>query len=87
MIVLLDSGPLGILSSPSASPRNLECRYWSEGLIAKGYKLIVPEIADFEVRRELLRANKNEGLRRLDALKAKFQYLPLIPNLVIIVYQ
>ena len=77
MIVLLDSGPLGILSNPNSSPKTLECRYWAERLTDKGYGLIVPEIADYEVRRELLRADKQEGLRRLDTLKAKFQYLPL----------
>ena len=77
MIVLLDSGPLGILSNPNSSPENLECLYWAERLTDKGYGLIVPEIADYEVRRELLQADKQEGLRRLDTLKAKFQYLPL----------
>ena len=77
MIVLLDSGPLGILSNPNSSPKTLECRYWAERLTDKGYRLIVPEIADYEVRRELLRADKQKGLRRLDTLKAKFQYLPL----------
>ncbi len=77
MIVLLDSGPLGILSNPNSSPENLECRYWAEGLTDKRYTLIVPEIVDYELRRELLRADKQKGLRRLDTLKAKFQYLPL----------
>jgi len=77
MIVLLDSGPLGILSHPNSSDDNLECRYWAERISDKGYRLILPEIADYEIRRELLRADKQKGLRRLDTLKAKFQYLPL----------
>lgn len=77
MIVLLDSGPLGILSNPNSSPENLKCRDWAERLTDKGYRLVVPEIADYEVRRELLRADKQKGLRRLDTFKAKFQYLPL----------
>jgi hypothetical protein len=77
MIVLLDSGPLGILSNPNSSPTTLECRYWAEALVAKGYRLIVTEIADYEVRRELLRADKLAGIRRLDELKATLEYLPL----------
>jgi predicted nucleic acid-binding protein len=37
----------------------------------------VPEIADYEVRRELLRANKTKGLGQLDALVGLLEYLPL----------
>jgi predicted nucleic acid-binding protein len=37
----------------------------------------VPEIADYEMRRELLRANKVSGLTRLDALARLLEYLPL----------
>jgi len=39
--------------------------------------VLVPEIADYEVRRELLRANKVRGLTRLDALATLLEYLPL----------
>lgn len=35
------------------------------------------QIADYEVRRELLRANKARGLERLDLLKQTLEYLPL----------
>ncbi len=42
-----------------------------------GTRVIVPEIADYEVRRELLRANKASGLARLDALARLLEYLPL----------
>jgi len=34
MIVLLDSASLGILSNPNSIPATLECRYWSERLVA-----------------------------------------------------
>ena len=37
----------------------------------------MPEIADYEVRRELLRANKVSGLTRLDALARLLEYLPI----------
>jgi predicted nucleic acid-binding protein len=39
--------------------------------------VIVPEIADYEVRRELLRAKKERGLARLDALTSRLEYLPI----------
>jgi predicted nucleic acid-binding protein len=39
--------------------------------------VIVPEIADYEVRRELLRANKVKGIAKLDALADLLEYLPI----------
>jgi hypothetical protein len=45
--------------------------------VTDGTRVIVPEIADYEVRRDLLRANKVSGLTRLDALARLLEYLPL----------
>lgn len=77
MIVLLDTAPLGIVSNPKASPANEDCRRWLRGLLASNVRVVLPEIADYEVRRELLRARKVKGLARLDALKTTLEYLPL----------
>jgi len=76
-IVLLDASPLGMISNPSATPANLECYNWMESLVMSGCRVVVPEIADYEVRRELLRAGKTRGLARLDLLKNTLDYLPL----------
>ncbi|MBM3475162.1 MAG: type II toxin-antitoxin system VapC family toxin [Armatimonadetes bacterium] len=77
--VVLDAGPLGMLTNPAGSPLNADCRQWVEGVLLRGDGVAVPEIADYEVRRELLRASKVEGLTRLDSLRAHpvFLYLPL----------
>ena len=45
-------------------------RFWLE----QGNVLVVPEIADYEVRRELLRADKVNGVKRLDLIKTTFAY-------------
>jgi hypothetical protein len=37
----------------------------------------VPEIADYEMRRELLRANKVSGIERLNVIKNTLAYLPI----------
>jgi predicted nucleic acid-binding protein len=50
---------------------------WLETLLARGEDVVVPEIADYEVRRELLRAGKAQGLARLDELASALRYLPI----------
>lgn len=76
-VVLLDTGPLGLVTNPRRSPQSLACAQWLQTLVAAGVRVIGPEIADYEVRRELLRAEKARGLARLDALATRVEYLPL----------
>ncbi|WP_293149008.1 MULTISPECIES: nucleic acid-binding protein [unclassified Microcoleus] len=83
MIVLLDSGPLGTLTNPKGSAVTVECRMWVRSLLLKGYRVILPEIADYEVRRELLRANKLAGVRRLDDWKERLEYLPITTPMIL----
>ncbi len=75
--VLLDAGPLGLVTNPRRSSKSLECARWLQALVASEAEVIVPEIADYEVRRELLRARKIRGLAKLDALSELLGYLPL----------
>ena len=76
-LVFLDSGPLGMAANPKATPLSLDCQLWLDSLLQKGETVIVPEIADYEVRRELLRAGKAAGIRQLDQLKNVLRYLPI----------
>jgi predicted nucleic acid-binding protein len=75
--VLLDAGPLGLVTNPKQSTQSAQCAQWLQSLVNHGHRVLVPEIADYEVRRELLRANKIQGLARLDALVEVLEYLPL----------
>src|SRR5262249_57739698 len=52
-------------------------RLWLDQLLAAGYSVILPEIADYEVRRGLLLEGLIASVRRLDQLKAVLTYLPL----------
>ncbi|MGH2562758.1 MAG: nucleic acid-binding protein [Thermomicrobiales bacterium] len=76
---MLDSGPLGMLTNPNASPENMRCRFWLRLLAAIGMVVVLPEIADYEIRREFIRARKTRGLRRLEELRNApgVYYLPL----------
>jgi predicted nucleic acid-binding protein len=75
--VLLDSGPLGLVTNPRQSSQGAACYEWLDSLVTRGVRVVLPEIADYEVRRELWRANKMHGIERLDALGELVEYLPL----------
>lgn len=77
MFIILDSGPLGLLSNPTTSGEPHEIRDWALAHLDQGATLVVPETADYEVRRELLRADKRTGIRRLDELVGGLRYEPL----------
>ncbi len=66
MIVVLDATVLGVLTNPKRSPAVDACNRWLDGLLASGVRVRVPEIADYEVRREQLRRGATTAIRRLD---------------------
>lgn len=76
--LVLDSGPLGLVTQRRRKSTEADaCEAWLEGLLRAGAHVYVPEVADYELRRELLRAGKSAGVARLDALKRVARYLPL----------
>jgi predicted nucleic acid-binding protein len=75
--VVLDTTPLGILCHPRNPPPVVACRDWLAALEAAGRRVVLPEIADYEVRRELTRRNSRSGLRILDSLGRRLDYRPL----------
>ena len=75
LLCLLDTGPLGLLTHPRGGDDARACKAWLRGLLSEGVRVVVPAIADYELRRELLRADKAQGLARLDDLTARLGYL------------
>lgn len=68
--MLLDAGPLGLLTQRKGVKEADACRAWLRECLQRGMVFHVPAIADYEVRRELLRAGKSSGIARLDAFIA-----------------
>ena len=64
-------------TNPRHSAKNAACAQWLQSLVMAGLRVVVPEIADYEVRRELLRANKVKGIAKLDTLASLLEYLPI----------
>jgi predicted nucleic acid-binding protein len=77
MIVLLDSGPVGILTSPLANPDAVRCDAWLDALLANGHRAFTSEVCDYEIRRELLRLNKVTSIARLDAFILLVEFMPI----------
>src|SRR5271157_1790004 len=65
-LILLDSGPLGMIVRAPSKPQVVRCITWLKTISATGATVVIPEIADYEVRRELLRIRAVGSLRRLE---------------------
>jgi predicted nucleic acid-binding protein len=79
-IVILDTGVLGKVTNPKT---NQDCLKWLSTLESRGYKAAIPEISDYELRRELIRADKLKGIQRLDLLKTEIIYLPITTSVML----
>ncbi len=66
LTLFLDSGPLGLITNPKRPPETVAILKWAISLQRAGHRFVVPAIADYEVRRELIRAGKTNGLARLN---------------------
>jgi predicted nucleic acid-binding protein len=75
--ILLDSSPLGLLCHPARTADVIAITQWSKSCLAAGHRIYIPEVIDYELRRELLRAGKTESVTELDGLKSLFYYLPI----------
>src|ERR1700681_1616589 len=75
LAVVLDTGPLGLLTAPPRRPEARACSHWLADLVAARHRIVIPEITDYELRRELLRAGKHARVQRLDALAEATEYL------------
>jgi predicted nucleic acid-binding protein len=70
-LIVLDTSPLGLLASPAKTDLVAEVDAWARLIMASGHLLHVPAIADYEIRRELVRANLMRSLGRLDQFNAE----------------
>jgi predicted nucleic acid-binding protein len=70
LTVFLDSSPLSVLSNPKRPPETVRVLAWAVAMQRAGHRLVVPAIADYEVRRELERAGKVKSLSALNAWNA-----------------
>ena len=66
-----------MLVHPSEAGEPRECKAWLKQIVLRGASVHIPEIADYELRRELLRMKSDESVKRLDQLKTRLIYVPI----------
>jgi predicted nucleic acid-binding protein len=76
-LILLDAGPLGMVANPKGNDEARRCKAWLNELIAARVQVMVPEGADFEVRRGLVLDGSRGGLDRLDKIGNYRRLLPM----------
>ena len=78
-VILLDAGPLGMVTKRRGVPDGEACRAWVVRCLRQGARILVPAIAYYEVCRELVRMRNTTGLARVEAFCSTEpdRYLPL----------
>lgn len=73
-VIVLDTGPLGFAVHPRPP---LGFAAWFHSLRANQVTVVVPEISDYELRRELLRGELYASIEELDTLCQDLVYAPI----------
>jgi predicted nucleic acid-binding protein len=81
MIILLDSGVLGLLCNPNPHPEAIAVLRWFERMLCRGAYIISSTICDYEVRRGLrlssLQGGSTAGLNKLTLLTEAIEFIPV----------
>ena len=79
-VLVLDTGPAGKIAHPRVDP---DLAHWLLTNLAAGETIVLPEIVDYELRRNFLleiargRSTFRRSLERLDQLRTTLAFLPL----------
>ena len=76
-IILLDTGPLGLITHPLGSPESDACNQRMRSQLTTGIHVLVAGIADYELRREMLLNRNTNGIIRLNNLNATIGFDPI----------
>lgn len=69
----MDTGVLGQICHPR---RYQDVRLWCQRAAAV-HEILIPEVADYELRRELIRIGAQRSIDHLDELERELRYVPI----------
>jgi predicted nucleic acid-binding protein len=73
MRLILDTGVLGRVVHPR---KHADAKAWL-GAVVGSHDVLVSEVCDYELRRELIRIGAQRSLERLDELERELRYVPV----------
>jgi predicted nucleic acid-binding protein len=76
-MIILDTGVLGLLCHRTAHLDVVAVRKWLTSLQDQHIEVAIPEIADYELRRSLLRIGSTKSIATLETIEATSTYLPI----------
>lgn len=87
-VVFLDTGVLGLVTHPKGSADATRCTTWLKDLLSHGHQVCIPEVCDYELRRDYVRRAPHDGaaqkaLVKLDALKEVIDYIPIRTDMMV----
>lgn len=82
MLVFLDTSILGFVTHPRGNAKSKECTQWLIALLTNGNRVCIPEVCDYELRREYVRRNAISALDKLNALQTTLEYVPVSTSMM-----
>lgn len=84
-VIFLDTGVLGLACIPKSkvNPERDACLSWLDSLVADSKTIVIPEICDYELRRELILNNFTKTIDRLDTFKTDYNFLPITTQMIL----
>jgi predicted nucleic acid-binding protein len=82
--IILDSSPLSLVTdNPSKIGDVKDCHQWLQDILIAGHEVYIPEVCDYEVRRELIRSQRLNSIKRMNTLKGVLNYIPIDTNIML----
>jgi len=71
-VVYLDTGPLGLVCHPQPvkDQEPSDFQFWVKKALVKRIRIIIPAVADYELRRELIRNGSTDSITKLDLIES-----------------
>jgi len=77
MLIFLDTSILGYITHPHGSEESNACMAWLRDCLERGATVCLPEVCDYELRRDYFLRVAVKATQKLDQWKAVLEYVPI----------